>query len=129
VDVELNAVFGKGYGGYTVHVQFMCNASLPDGQAEFDDMGTIAIAKVIVITARSRMVCPDYGKERNTGVRKLSVGAVFLIIIIAGLVLYVSGGVFVNTVRRSVAFPNEEFWDDVRLSIAGAFACAEGDEK
>jgi hypothetical protein len=130
VDVGLNAVFGRGYGGYTVHMQFMCNESLPDSQVEFDDVGVIAIEQVLVLTARSTMVCPGYSNGQNVGVRRPPAGAVFLMILISGLVLYVSGGVIVNTVRKGAAFPNEDFWDGVRLSIAAAFACADsGDEK
>jgi hypothetical protein len=120
------AAVGKGYGGYTTRFQFQCNWSVPDRAVVFDDVGGLSNMLTVTLSVHSRMVCPDYKRPEPAIYGGLSGGTAFLMAILVAFVGYMSGGVAIACFRRQIAFPNEDFWDEVGLSIKEALMAAVG---
>ncbi|KAH0794263.1 hypothetical protein GPJ56_001866 [Histomonas meleagridis] len=110
-----------GYGGYETHFIFQCNLSIPSDQVNFDQAARLTPQKVVVIFAHTSMVCPKEGQWVGPDQKsaRVSGGAVFLIIIFIGVVLYFSVFVILGVVRENkVEFPHYTFWKEVGCCIA-----------
>jgi hypothetical protein len=126
-DKGVVATFGAGYGGAVTHLQFLCNWTVEHGEIVFDDVGAFSPSWIFVIHVHSRMFCPNY----KAGLRVLSGGSVFLMILLVGVTVYLFVGVLWNLLLRDkIEIPNVELWGEVRLSILTAilfiFTCRKG---
>lgn len=125
---ELNAgisvTYGGGYDGYYTTINYVCNSSIPGDQIDFDDMG-FEDNKHVTLSAHTAMVCPH--KLGPTPLptppveptptpyvpsgKKISGGAVFLIIVFVSCTLYFGGGLIYNYfVKGEIKLFNQEFW-------------------
>ena len=146
----LSLNYEGGYGGYEAHIQLICNESIPGNEVDFDDVGFYtAQMKAPIIFAHTSMICPKplsptpspsssttpspsppspspspspEGRESVTG------GAIFLFLVIAIFVLYLSLGVCIYYIKDGILeFPNADFWEQfyecVLTAIAFIFSC------
>jgi hypothetical protein len=117
-DSVITATYGKGYGGASTQVRFVCGLTLKEDEFVFHSTGTIGDDWAIVFDLRGGAFCPrdDYT------VKKLRGGAVFLIIVLSVVVVYVCGGVLLKPLMGKIEMPNAEFWSEVRQSVVAALA-------
>jgi hypothetical protein len=95
------------------------------GAVEFGPLAQYFADRIILIEARTSMVCPN----ASYNIRKFSYGSLFLLILVGIFVVYVPLGLVIGWVRKGVIdFPNAEFWSAVSGSIAFAvtYACTTG---
>jgi hypothetical protein len=119
----LNVTYGPGYGEWTAQLRFHCDPELAPGHVWFRDVGGLS-DRTVELGAYTAMVCAGY----DDGFRILKGGAVFVMIILVGTVLYITGGVAVEYLRSGlVKFPNEEFWaalgDSIKTTVTFIVSC------
>jgi hypothetical protein len=113
-DSGIGATYPGGLGGASLHMQFVCDWTVPHGTYVVDDVGTMTLMHVFVLSAHSRMFCPNY-------FRGLNGGALFLLIVLIAFIGYVTGGVVIRFMSsKTIEFPNPDFWEEVKDSIATA---------
>jgi len=115
--------YDGGYGNLTeTHIIFQCNGSVPAHKVIFEpviDRRFRSAASTYIARAHTSDVCPiALMRQSVTG------GAVFLLIVILGVIGYFSILTLVFFVLKGqAAIPNEQFWYDFGYSIFGLFHC------
>jgi hypothetical protein len=103
-------------------VDWLCDASLAPGVLRIADTVKLDgdLLSFQVWAADSCATAPS--PTPTVEVPNVSVGAVIMVVVLSGMVAYLSGGVLFRLVRTGkVAFPNQEFWGGVSESIAAPF--------
>lgn len=108
LDLGLEAKYMGGLGGYRTTFVLQCNESVPDDQVVLLKVA-IEMDKEIVIYAQTGQMClgHQFFEMKNTP------GAIFLLTVISGLVVYFFIGVLVGMAcKRRSLIPNIEFWSE-----------------
>jgi hypothetical protein len=120
-----------GYGGYYGVVIFQCNESVDD--VWFDDVASLTPSRMLAVFAHTKQLCPKVSPDiRRRG--KISGGAVFLLVIASGFLVYSIGGMMFIWLRgREVRFPNNdfwcEFWNCTVSAVVFLLCCGKGGKK
>jgi hypothetical protein len=111
----VEAVYGAGYGALHLTVRFVCNESMGRKEAMLAAQGWIGANGEVGVKVATGMACPTEGGV----LRKLTGGAVFLLIVLGLFVGYVGIGTLLGVPHR-VTFPNQKFWGEVAECIHAA---------
>lgn len=103
-----------GYGNYETQVNLHCKKDTQSGWMELSKNGR-EVNRVVYLDGYSVAFCNTYSS-------KVSKGAIFLLIVLLVMILYLSVGVFINLlIHGQIDIPNHDFWTKFSENIAYVF--------
>jgi hypothetical protein len=141
----INARYSGGIYQSSTIVEFKCNESLNDNEIRFrTSYEQVDTSTTMRIYAHAKSVCPHEPApypsssspipSSNSGNENaLSGGAIFLLVLVFGVLTYVIGGVTYNYIKNErFSFPNAEFWNRIGGNIVNVgifiFTCGKRTE-
>lgn len=120
----LYAQYVGGLGGYETKVVLRCNESIPDTELVIDRVAQKRDTSVTIF-AETGHVCIGHHPYIQSGVTG---GAVFLVVVITAVVLYMFIGVLISVIKNGQAeIPNHKFWTEfgeyVKIGFMSVITC------